>query len=56
MTEAKNYKMFNEPRFHACIKVMVNPSRKFVVTDRHDGFEIFDKKKRLTNNHKGDIV
>ena len=24
-------------------KVMVNPSRKFVVTDRHDGFEIFDK-------------
>ncbi len=24
-------------------KVMVNPSRKFVVTDRHDDFEIFDK-------------
>ena len=23
--------------------VMVNPSRKFVVTDRHDDFEIFDK-------------
>jgi Uncharacterized protein conserved in archaea len=25
-------------------KVMINPSRKFVVTDRYDGFEIFDKK------------
>ncbi|NMJ87708.1 MAG: hypothetical protein EX285_07725 [Thaumarchaeota archaeon] len=24
-------------------KVMVNPSRKFVVTDKHDGFEMFDK-------------
>jgi hypothetical protein len=24
-------------------KVMVNPSRKFVVTDRYDDFEIFDK-------------
>ena len=24
-------------------KVMINPSRKFVVTDKHDGFEIFDE-------------
>ena len=24
-------------------KIMINPGRKFVVTDRHDGFEIFDK-------------
>ena len=22
---------------------MINPSRKFVVTERHDEFEIFDK-------------
>jgi len=34
--------LMNQDFMKRC-KVMVNPSRKFVVTDSHDDFEIFDK-------------
>ena len=39
----KTTKCLMNQNFMRRAKVMINPSRKFVVTDRHDGFEIFDK-------------
>jgi len=39
----KTTKCLMNQEFMKQAKVMVNPSRKFVVTDRHDEFEIFDK-------------
>lgn len=42
-TEKTTKCLMNQDFMKRC-KVMINPSRKFVVTDRYDGFEIFDKK------------
>ena len=39
----KTTKCLMNQEFMKQAKVMVNPSRKFVVTDRYDEFEIFDK-------------
>ena len=41
-TEKTTKCLMNQDFMKRC-KVMINPSRKFVVTDRYDGFEIFDK-------------
>ena len=41
-TEKTTKCLMNQDFMKRC-RVMVNPSRKFVVTDRYDGFEIFDK-------------
>ena len=34
--------MSNEPRLYDEAKVMVNPARKFVVTESYEDFDIFD--------------